>query len=257
MNFHHWFLQLGGLVGLPLVDGGHILGTRIGFWPAAAVISTVTLLGAYLRMCGAHSRGATAESAQPFLLWGDSLLARAFTIVSATWYATHIAGSFEPYVVAIPFFIRFALATAIALGVARIIASIGMLARFAAPFYFAILLALYAQNPALVAPSEMYWLTVLSAFALCGALLIGAVASFPHVAKGNTSWRRFLVPFFMLQMIGVSLGAVYQDKSLSELVVATSGFWTGAAILFAVFSIWMALYAALFSRGAHGTDRSA
>lgn len=236
MSFH-----LSTLLALPLFDGGYLLATRIGFFPAASVITIITLLGAYLRMSGFQYRFATAEATHVFSqLWGDSLFARALIAVSALWYATHIAGSSEPYVIAIPFFIRFALATAITLGVARMIASVGMLARLAAPLYFSILLALYAQNPALVAPAEMYGLTVLSAVVLCGALLIGVIASVPRATNDDTSAKNFLVTFFTLQMIGVSSGAVYQGISLSELVVATSGLWTGAAILCS--SLWAALY---------------
>jgi len=205
-------------------------------------------------MFGFFYRFVTAEATQPSSgVWADSLLARACIAVSAIWYATHIAGSAEPYVIAIPFAIRFALATVITLGVARMIACVGILSRFAAPFYCAILLALYAQNPALVAPAEIYGLTVLSAIVLCGSLVIGTSASLPRALKSDA----LFVPFFTLQMIGAFFGALYQDKSLSELVVATLGLWLGAALLFAIFSIWMVLYTALFSRNAHCTDRSA
>lgn len=243
------------------------MGARVGFWPAVAVITLVNILGASIGMLsalfGVQYRLNTAEAAERFLgPIGGTFVALSFFCAGAGWYAIHIAtavGRIAPHIPAIPFSVLIAGASGIILAVAwRGIASIGMLAQCATPFYLLVMGALYCQSPALPPFSGQYQGTLLSVAALSAALLIGAVANFPtffRTAKtvDDARWGGFLVPLVVLlpiQSVGAYLGAAYGGGSLLGHAVS-GGFnrWFTVLMVFVILSSWTALNNALYSGG--------
>jgi purine-cytosine permease-like protein len=260
-------VQLGGALCVPLIDAGFAMGMRIGFLPALAIIILVNTGGAFLGMLsalfGAQYQLNTAQAAEKFLgPVGGSFVALSFFCAGTGWYAIHSAtavGRIARFLPAVPFSLLILGASILILAVAwRGIASIGMLAQCAIPFYLVVMGLLFYQAPSLIPFPQEQSGAFLSVAALSAALLIGAVANFPtffRVAKTtyDARWGGFLVPLVVLlpiESVGAYLGAAYGGGSLLEQVTqgSTPG-WITLLMVFVILSSWTALNNALYSGG--------